>query len=680
MRRLLWLALLAACSSSPKPAAPSAPAAPAEPAPTVATRPAPAAPAKAPVVKVMTGDTPAADLDGNTFIVPDGWKLETSDAMVLITPPEGDSHFAIVDTTADSSDAARDAAWKVYKPDATWPLLAANDVPNRDGWSRAKSYVYQTSPNEKRVVVANTRFAGDRWCVVVFDFARATLEKRGGQVAKISSHFFPKGYSRESFGGKTAAKLDAGKIEALKKFVRDAEEATGVPGVSFGVVQDGKRVWAGGIGVRELGKNETVDDKTMFMIASNTKTLTTLMLAKLVDAKKLAWDQPVTAVLPSFKLGNDEVTKQVLIKHLICACTGLPRQDLEWLFEWKGSTPESVLKTLGTMMPTSKFGELFQYSNLMAAAGGFTGGHAMYPKLELGAAYDKAMQTLVFDPLGMKSTTFDYARAQRGNHASPHGLDIDGKPARDLMDENYSIISARPAGAAWSNVDDLLRYVQMELDEGKLPGGKQYISKEALDARRIPNVAIGADASYGMGELISTKWDVTVYHHGGDLIGYHSDMLWIPQANVGAVILTNGDLGPMIRNEFLRKLLEVLYDGQPEADENIAKSAKSAFATLAAERKLISLPPDPAAVAKLAKAYHSPALGDIKVTTTGDKTVFDFGEFKSDVATIKNPDGTVKFVNITPGGIGAEFVVGEAAGKPTLTIRDGQHEYVFDAK
>jgi CubicO group peptidase (beta-lactamase class C family) len=673
------LVLFAACSSSPKPAAPSAPAAPAESAPTAATKPAPA-PARAPVVKVMTADTPAADLDGNTFIVPDGWKIETSDAMVLVGAPEGDSHVAIVDVTADSSEVARDAAWKVYKADAKWPLLAANDTPDRDGWTRGKSYAYQTSPNEKRVVAASARFANGRWCVVIFDFADATAEKRGGQLAKVFSHFYPKGFSRESFAGRTAAKLDAGKIEALKKFVRDAEEATGVPGVSFGVVQDGKTVWAGGIGVRELGKNETVDDKTMFMIASNTKTLTTLMLAKLVDAKKLTWDEPVTKVLPSFKLGNDEVTRQVLIKHLICACTGLPRQDLEWLFEWKGSTPESVLKTLGTMMPTSKFGELFQYSNLMAAAGGFTGGHAMYPKLELGAAYDKAMQTLVFDPLGMKSTTFDYARALRGNHAMPHGLDIDGKPARDLMDENYSIVSARPAGAAWSNVDDLLKYVQMELAEGKLPGGKQYVSKEALDARRVPNVAIGADAAYGMGEFISTKWDITVIHHGGDLIGYHSDMMWIPEANVGAVVLTNGDLGPMIRNQFLRKLLEVLYDGKPEADENVAKSAKAAFIQIAAERKLLTVPPDPAAVAKLAKAYHSPALGDIKVTTTGDKTVFDFGEFRSEVATVKNPDGTTKFVNITPGGIGAEFVVGESGGKPTLTIRDGQHEYVFEAQ
>src|ERR1043166_5163666 len=293
MRNLACVVFLVACSPPSKPAAvPTTP--PPEPA---ASAPAPApGPIAAPAVarKVMSGDTPAADLDGNTFIVPDGWTFETSNAMVLITPPEADSHLAIVDVAAESSDAARDAAWKVYKPDAKWPLLAANDAPDRDGWSRGKGYNYQTSPNEKRGVGASARFANGRWCVVIFDFADATAEKRAGQLSKVFSHFYPKGFSRESFGGKTAAKLDAAKLEQLKKFVRDAEEATGVPGVSFGLVQDGKRVWAGGIGVRELGKNETVDDKTLFMIASNTKTLTTLMLAKLVDAKKLTWDEPVT--------------------------------------------------------------------------------------------------------------------------------------------------------------------------------------------------------------------------------------------------------------------------------------------------------------------------------------------------------------------------------------------------
>ena len=88
------------------------------------------------------------------------------------------------------------------------------------------------------------------------------------------------------------------------------------------------------------------------------------------------------------------------------------------------------------MQPTSKFGEVFQYSNLMAAAAGFIGGAIAYPEQELGAAYDEAMQTKIFEPLGMKHTTFDFARALKGDVAQPHGDDVDGKPAGARMDLN----------------------------------------------------------------------------------------------------------------------------------------------------------------------------------------------------------------------------------------------------
>ena len=83
---------------------------------------------------------------------------------------------------------------------------------------------------------------------------------------------------------------------------------------------------------------------------------------------------PVALFALLFKLGDAATTRQVLVKHLICACTGMPRQDMEWLFEYRNETPESALKLLGTMQPTSKFGEVFLYSNLMAAAAGFIGG------------------------------------------------------------------------------------------------------------------------------------------------------------------------------------------------------------------------------------------------------------------------------------------------------------------
>jgi len=329
------------------------------------------------------------------------------------------------------------------------------------------------------------------------------------------------------------------------------------------------------------------------------------------------------------------------------------------------------------MQPTSKFGALFQYSNLMAAAAGYTAAHVLYPQMEVGAAYDRAMQSYVFDPLGMKATTFDYARALAGNHATPHSPDVDGKPAKALMSVNYAAIPVRPAGAAWSSVRDMLKYVSMELAEGKLRDGKTYISKEPLLERRTPQVSIGKDVTYGMGLMVDTTYGVPVVHHGGDLIGYHSDMIWLPQQNVGAVILTNGDPGWLIRTRFSRKLLEVLFDGRSEADALLTADAKSFYTAMAADRKLLNIPADANESAKLAKHYANASLGEIEVSTSGASTIFDFGEWKSDVASRRNPDGTISFITIVPGVIGSEFVVGP---KRTLIIRDAQHEYVFEER
>jgi hypothetical protein len=225
----------------------------------------------------------------------------------------------------------------------------------------------------------------------------------------------------------------------------------------------------------------------------------------------------------------------------------------------------------------------------------------------------------------------------------------------------------------------MLKYVSMELAEGKLPDGKTYVSKEPLLERRVPQVAIGKDTTYGMGLMVDSTYGVPVVHHGGDLIGFHSDMIWLPQANVGAVILTNGDPGWLIRSRFSRKLLEVLFDGHPEADALLAADAKNFQAANAAERKLMTIPADATASAKLAKHYVNAALGEIAVSTSGSSTIFDFGEWKSEVASRKNPDGTISFITIAPGMIGSEFVVG-AGAKRTLIARDAQHEYVFEER
>jgi CubicO group peptidase (beta-lactamase class C family) len=631
-----------------------------------------------PAAEKLDKDSPRATPAGTTFTAPAGWTMTTKGAMVVLDPPEPDSHVAIVDVKAKDADAAVAAGWAAYKPGFSRPLKISMPSAARNGWEERRFFQYETSPNERAVVTAYAWRAGDAWAVILVDGTEPTFEKRGAPLGLALQSIRPKGYSREMFTGKKANPLDEKRLAVLKEFVAGGMKLFGTPGVGLAFLDGGKTVWAGGLGVKELGKPDPIDADTLFIAASNTKALTTLLLAELVDEGKMRWDQPVTELFPAFRLGDEATTKQVLVKHLICACTGMPRQDMEWLFEYANETPASAVKLLGTMQPTSKFGEVFQYSNLMAAAAGFIGGSKAVPGKEWGAAYDEAMRKKVFEPLGMTTTTFDFVRALKGDVAQPHGDDVDGKVTRARMDLNYSVVPVRPAGGVWTSPRELAKYVEMELARGMLPNGKRLVSSENLLARYKPHVIVGEDVTYGMALMVDTRYGTPVVHHGGDLAGYHSDMIWLPEHGVGAVILTNADSGVYIRGPLLRKLLEVLFDGRPEADEALRVAAAQRKAAIAKERERLVVPADPAAAAKLAPRYVNRALGAVAVLREGPATLVDVGEWKSTVASRKNDDGTISFITIDPTISGFEFVVADKDGKRRLITRDAQHEYVFE--
>ena len=612
-----------------------------------------------------------------TFLLPAGWGKTVQGNAVIVTPPEADgSRSAFVDTTAATPDEAVAEAWKVLG--LTPKFLLATDAAPRDGWDQRRFYDYDIPANAKRVINAGAFRKGTSWTVMVADVDQAIAEKRSSQYGKIGQRFQPAGYTRETFAGRTARKLDAARLQQISDFIEQMRKEFDVPGVAVGIIQDGKVLMSQGFGVRELGKPDQVDGDTRFMIASNTKALTTLMLAKLVDAGKLDWNARAKDVYPAFKLGDAATTDKVLVKHLICACTGLPRQDMEWLFEGEKQTPQTVMTTLGTMQPTSGFGELFQYSNPMAAAAGYIGGQVANPGGELGASYDKAMQALVFDPLDMRNTTFDYAKAQTGNFAAPHGYDIDHKVVVMDMGLNDTIVSSRPAGAAWGTVNDLLKYVQMEIDRGLLPDGKRYIGEAALLQRREPQIALGVDRNYAMALMVDKSDGTTVVDHGGDMGGFHSNMMWWPDQNVGAVILTNADEGVMLRGPLKRRLMELMFDGEAQAQATAAANAKANREGFDAFRKLLQIPGDAQALAGLAPRYRNKALGDIVVTHQGGKARIDVGAFSSEVVTQPQPDGSMAFVTIDPVAAGFQLIRADKDGVRKLVVRDGQHEYVFD--
>jgi len=627
----------------------------------------------------VAADTPEKTPSGATFTLAKDWALARHDHFVVASPSEGDTSFVFADVpqAKDAADAVLQA-WAMYRPDVHRKVQTMTARPGRNGWDERQVVEYETSPNEKAAIQAIASRSGTTWTVIIIDGKEATVEKRGAALGLMLASLRPAGYTRETFAGKTAHPFDAARIEALKSFVQTAMQQLGVPGAGVAIVEHGKVVYEGGLGVRELGKSEPVDAHTMFMIASNTKGMSTLLLARLVDEGKLRWDQKVTDVYPAFRLGSAETTSKVLMKDLVCACTGLPRKDFDWIFNTPRTTPATTtFAQLAATEPTSKFGEVFQYNNLMATAAGYIGGHIVNPNMELGAAYDSAMQSMIFDPLGMNETTFDMARALAADHASPHADDIDGKPSVASQDLNYTITPYRPAGGAWSSARDVIKYVQNELALGKLQNGKQFVSEKNLLERRKPNVPVGEDAFYGMGLMTDSTWGVTVVHHGGSLGGYKSDWIAIPDAGVGAVLLTNADTGQLLLRPFMRRVLEILYDGKLEAADDVAAQAKRIKAEIAEQRTHLVIPAAPDVVKGLAAHYINPDLGFIKISSDKDGELMDFGSWSSHAATRKNDDGTFELWTIDPSLDGFEFVIGTKAGKRTLTIRDGQHEYEY---
>jgi CubicO group peptidase (beta-lactamase class C family) len=618
-----------------------------------------------------------------TYDAPAGWSKSGKEGIVTFTAPEKDTKLVIVAiSSAKSAEAAAAAAWIIHDPDFARDIRLNTPAAADRGWDVMRRIEYQTSPSEEKLIYANVYSIGDQWQVILLDGHTGTISKRGAAVNSVFQSFARQGYTPEDFSKLKPEPLTAERIELLKKFVSDSANSLSIPGVGFSLIQDGKVVFEGGVGVKSFGSAEPVDKNTKFMIASNTKGMTTLLLAKLVEMGKLRWDDRVIDHYPAFRLGDQKTTDRVLVRHLVCACTGLPRKDADWVFNNTSTTPASItFDNLAVMAPTSGFGELYQYNNQMPAAAGYLAGHILYPDMEIGAAYDKAMQTYIFDPLGMTETTFSMQQAMKGNFATPHTLNVDRKI--EMVEQtpesgfNHLVTAYRPSGAAWSSPHDMIKYIQNELSQGAGLGGKRLFAAEPLLERRKPGIPAGKDRTYGMGLSTKKIAGVEIVEHGGSLAGFQSQIVIIPGANTGAVILTNADAGTALLSPFGRRLVEILYNGEEKAFGQVAVAAEVQRLDWNKFKQDLTIPADQNTVADLAKHYHSTELGPLDIKQINGATVFDPGMWSSRIATKKNSDGTLSVVLTDGAMVGLETLIGKENGRRTLTLIDDQRKYVF---
>lgn len=242
---------------------------------------------------------------GATLKVPVEWTTTAATDGVILLDPEKLVRIDLVEVDATGGMSGAIAkAWSRRYPSFNRQELAASDSPGREGWELFRWSRYKTSPEESRRVSAFGARKGPLAAVVLVDGPLATVQRRASQVAIVHDSLRPAGYVRETYRGRAPRPLDAARVAELKAFIERMRNAADVPGMSVVVFDANATLIEEGFGVRERGRPEPVTGDSLFMIASNTKPLTTLLLARLVDEGRFGWETPVTRLDPRFRTGG----------------------------------------------------------------------------------------------------------------------------------------------------------------------------------------------------------------------------------------------------------------------------------------------------------------------------------------------------------------------------------------
>ncbi len=533
------------------------------------------------------------------------------------------------------------------------------------------------------VVDANGLFAqavalskGDTIYVQLICCAIPVLEKRGAQISTFLMSMKVPGHKEEDLSSLSAGSV-VGKTDAIDAFIEQTMKGTNTPGLSLALVEDGKVVYSKGYGVKKLGESALVNADTLMMIGSVTKSMTTLMMASLIQEGKLSWEAKVTDVYPEFALGDMELAKKLEVQHLVCACAGLPRKDMPLIFEYEGKRAQDVFKELATMKPTTGFKETFQYQNHMVAAGGYIAAMSVAPDAELCETYSKLMQERVFAPLGMIRTTLNMDKAvQDANHAIPHAFGLDGRHEAISLDHERFASAISPSGAVWSSASEMANYIIAEMNGGVSPDGVQVVDKANLEKRWEPQVTVSKDVYYGLGWIFHEEKGLRVVSHGGGTMGFATVVTFYPDMSRGVVMISNGTGGHIVEG-FVGSLLKEIWFG---TDEKVGEQVK--FVLQAVEKQRAdtvtrsSEPTKEFMKPLLGEHFHS-ELGKLIIEKEDSGYSMDVGTYRTGILKHERSDGKTTLICTDPPLAGVELILPATKGVVTLILNRGQEKYEF---
>lgn len=354
-------------------------------------------------------------------------------------------------------------------------------------------------------------------------------------------------------------------LKKLEDYIENARVSLNIPGLAIAIVKNDSVVLCKGFGIRELGKTEEVDCNTNFAIASLSKAFTATSLGMLKDQGKISWDDYATDYIPAFRLKDPLATQELRVRDLLCHRSGLVTFAGDLIWFGTSHSKKEVLRRARYLEPKYSFRSQFGYSNILFLAAG-----EIIPAVT-DTSWQDYVRTKILKPLGMKNTLVSVTEiTPTTNIATPHTM-LNYQPVI-VPYRNWDNIA--PAGALISNVNDMAQWIRFNLAKGKF-NGKQLVSESTLREIWTPHTVIPVRPfsekrnptkhfeAAALGWMTYDYQGRKVIAHGGGYDGMISKIAFMPEANMGIIILTN------TINSATDPLMNKIFDsylGVPEKD------------------------------------------------------------------------------------------------------------------
>jgi CubicO group peptidase (beta-lactamase class C family)/D-alanyl-D-alanine dipeptidase len=321
-----------------------------------------------------------------------------------------------------------------------------------------------------------------------------------------------------------------------------------LPALSIALVDDQEIVWARGFGFEDPDNKIPATAETVYRVGSVSKLFTDIAIMQLVEAGALDLDAPVTKYLPDFQPRNP-FNKAITLRQLMSHRSGLVREPP--MGNYFDDTAPSLAQTIQSLNSTALVYEpekRIKYSNAAIATVGY-----VLEKTQK-RPFTEYLQKAVLAPMGLRLSSFTPTPEITKHLAKAYMWSYDG---RNFLAPTFQLGMA-PATNLYSTVTDLARFISVLFNGGKT-SNRQLLKPETLEKMWTPQFArSGEKNGFGLGFRIWEFDGQRRIGHDGAMYGFATELQALPEAKLGAVVVTNVDGANSITYRIAERALKLM--------------------------------------------------------------------------------------------------------------------------